>query len=118
MARTCYLLAALVALAAGQRAPSGAFDRAGVEHRPDEDEIRRIQQDFTRNRLISQLSADLVLDDELTIRSAQFNAHSYQTERRTGGEYEEPVRPVERDPASVTRTGDQSALKRANSFVQ
>lgn len=107
IARTCYLLVAFVALAAGQRASSGAFDRGAVEYRPDGDEIRRIQQDFTRNRLISELSADLVLDEELTIRGPQFNAHSYQTER-TGDGDEEPVRPVGTDPASVTRTGNRS----------
>lgn len=108
MARTCCVLAAFVALAAGRvdagnRSASGAFDRGGVEHRPDGDDIRRIQQEFTRNKLINELSADLVLDDQLNPLGKVFNAHSYHSDRIEDD-------PVEIRPVPITKTGIRARL--------
>ncbi len=105
--------------------PVAAFNRGAVEHRPDPEDVRRAQFQFTRNKPLTALSlidSDYVDAAELDetertngfyVEEADtypesyrgFNGHSYQTGPKPLDVLEQLVDPVPIDPSSVTRNG-------------
>ena len=123
--------------------PVVGFNRGAVEHRPDFDDVRRQQSQFTRVQLMESLSqikemgqqdqpADddddeveanriskgIYVEEEETYPSSYqgFNGHSYQNEPPVLDELERLVDPVPIDPLSVTRNGKIPVRRIAGNF--
>lgn len=107
--------------------PVGAFDRGAVEHRPDPEDIRRFQLQYTRlealNLIQENVNSDLGYQSDDGDRSVVeyqeepdtypdsyrgFNGHSYQYGAPVLDQLERLVEPVPIDPSSVTRNGKSS----------
>lgn len=99
---------------------TGAFNRAAVEHRPDADEIRRFQSQYTRLEALdlvleegfdgyqSDAGVQYQIEEEETYPDSYqgFNGHSYQySGQPVLNQLELLVDPVPIDPSSVTKNG-------------
>ncbi|KAI9560101.1 hypothetical protein GHT06_014111 [Daphnia sinensis] len=113
--------------------PVVGFNRGAIEHRPNSDDIRRQQSQYTRGRLmeleiLSQIkdtgqhdqpahddernrirnNNNIYVEEEQSYPESYkgFNGHSYQNEPPVLDELERPVDPVPIDPLSDTRNGE------------
>ncbi len=112
--------------------PVAGFNRGAVEHRPDFDDVRQQQSQFSRMQLMESLnqikemgqqdqpayddddqveanriSKGIYVEEQETYPSSYqgFNGHSYQNEPPVMDELERLVDPVPIDPLSATRNG-------------